>query len=324
MMKERGKSLDTHNFSDFNYSSASDFPCKKHPSSSSIGICPHCLKDRLVRLVCSDCGEQRLSSCSCSEPSSYRNSSAAAEPGSVGRISFLIENERTETEHSLKRSSSSCVGIKKKRNSGLWRMVRLFRKKREKGNGERSDEKSEMWVFDYMGVSRSRSLCSFRGGNFHDPDDQSSEFAFSSAKVSDFNGGPVMGSERVSGFSETESRKSGAKKGFFPVKESDFSGVDESGFIDLKLDLSSESKTDYSVMRTSTDLPVSVSDLGSVRSGNFMGHHECGNSCRITVNDTGIKKDKRGHKVWRWIFRHHPNWRNSSNKKDENQEIKPW
>lgn len=202
--------------------------------------------------------------------------------------------------------------------------MRLFRKKREKGNGERSDEKSEMWVFDYMGVSRSRSLCSFRGGNFHDPDDQSSEFAFSSAKVSDFNGGPVMGSERVSGFSETESRKSGAKKGFFPVKESDFSGVDESGFIDLKLDLSSESKTDYSVMRTSTDLPVSVSDLGSMRSGNFMGHHECGNSCRITVNDTGIKKDKRGHKVWRWIFRHHPNWRNSSNKKDENQEIKPW
>jgi hypothetical protein len=26
------------------------------------------------------------------------------------------------------------------------------------------DEKSDLWMVDYMGVSRSRSLCSFRGG----------------------------------------------------------------------------------------------------------------------------------------------------------------
>ncbi|XP_052186251.1 uncharacterized protein LOC127797415 [Diospyros lotus] len=418
-MRERGKAVETYsassNFSDYNYSAASEFPCKKHPSSSSVGICAYCLKDRLVKLVCSDCGEQRLSSCSCSEVSSYRNSSAA-EIGSVGRMSFLIENERsdqTKQHHQhqqpsskprngegsedfvlLKRSSSSCIaGVKR---SGLWRIVRLFRKKREKGCERTSvgamDDKCEMWVFDYMGgVSRSRSLCSFRGGSFHDPED-SSDFAFSSAKVSDVNGGPLFDSARVSGFSETEPRKSGFRaekggllepetglyardrtvfpvkessdsarvsgfseseprksgfkadpetafyprdRGVFPVKESDFSRMDESGFIDLKLDLSSESKPDVSVLK-STDHPVPVPEVGSLKSGSFLGNHESrgsngspmgdamfrkGGSCRITVNERGIKRDKKGHKVWRWIFRHHPSGR-SATKNDENNVLK--
>ncbi|PSR91230.1 Protein FAM178B like [Actinidia chinensis var. chinensis] len=292
-MKEKGKAVETH--TDINYSS-SDLPCQKHPSSSSVGICAYCLKERLIKLVCSDCGEQRLSSCSCSEASSYRNSSAT-DVGSVGRVSFLIENERIEAKQSqskpkngglgadevvlLKRSGSSCVGV---RRSGVWRIVRLFRRKREKGC-ERSEEKSEMWVFDYMGaVSRSRSLCSFRGGFF----EESSDFAVSSSKISD-------ATERPSAFSEAETRK-----GVFPVKESDFGGMDESGFIDLKLDLETEAKTD-----------CSVSDMGSLRGGNF------GGSCRITVDGRGIKREKRGTKSWRRIFRNYPNWRSAS-KKDEN------
>jgi hypothetical protein len=46
---------------------------------------------------------------------------------------------------------------------------RLFRKKREKNcerlsDGGGCDEKSDLWMVDYMGVSWSRSLCSFRGG----------------------------------------------------------------------------------------------------------------------------------------------------------------
>ena len=98
-MKERGKAVEMFNndLFDQDYSTPSDLPCKKHPSSSSGGVCAYCLKDRLVSLVCSDCGEQRLSSCSCSEISSNRNS-CTVEVGSVGRISFLIENEKQKSD----------------------------------------------------------------------------------------------------------------------------------------------------------------------------------------------------------------------------------
>ncbi|KAL0296793.1 UNVERIFIED_CONTAM: hypothetical protein Sradi_6731400 [Sesamum radiatum] len=91
-MKDRGKAVETYsNVPDFNYS-ASEMPCKKHPNSSSVGVCAYCLKDRLEKLVCSECGEQRTFSCSCSDhiSSSYRNSGGTME---VGRISFLIPNK---------------------------------------------------------------------------------------------------------------------------------------------------------------------------------------------------------------------------------------
>ncbi|CAK9149293.1 unnamed protein product [Ilex paraguariensis] len=380
-MKERGKATESNNgnfFSDFNFSSSSDLPCKKHPSSSSVGICAYCLKDRLIKLVCSDCGEQRLSSCSCSDISSYRNSCSTVDVGSVGRISFLIENEKTETQHShskpkngerseaaflLKRSSSSCVEIK--RSNGIWsfgRIGRLFRKKREKGserNGGFDDESD-------MGVSRSRSLCSYRVGGFNYPD-QCSDFGLSSAKISDFTGGILLDAEKQVGLNEAEPRKSGFEgvlgvengldfKGVnrtggpleldrassvptrcvFPVKESDFSGMDESAFIDLKLDLSSESKSDFSGLKMS-DLPISLSSFGSLRSGAFMENLESarsfgslkedllfgnGPSCRITVNDRGFRKGSKGYnKVWKWIFRHHSGLRSAS-KKDENHTLR--
>ena len=65
----------------------------------------------------------------------------------------------------LRRSSSSCVETKVKRN-GFRKFGKLFRKKKEKDCGNKSvggfDEKSEMWVVDHMGVSKSRSLYSFR------------------------------------------------------------------------------------------------------------------------------------------------------------------
>ncbi|GFS40215.1 histone superfamily protein [Actinidia rufa] len=143
-------------------------------------------------------------------------------------LALALEPFHTEIHQPLMwevlRSSSSRVGVR--RSGGIWRIVRLFKRKKEK-RWERSEEKSEMWVFDYMGVvSRSRSLCSFRGGFF----EESSDFAFSSSKISD-------ATERPNGFSEVETRK-----GMFPIKESDFSGMDESGFVELKLDLEKEAK----------------------------------------------------------------------------------
>ncbi|XP_055801375.1 uncharacterized protein LOC129870584 [Solanum dulcamara] len=313
-MKERGKAaMETDSFSDFNYSVSSDMPCKKHPSSSSIGICSYCLKEKLVNLVCSECGEQRLSSCSCSDSSSSNQKSSTAEVGSVGRISFLLENEKKQSKRSgekteqvivLRRSSSSCVEIKKNSN-GFWKIKRLFKKKKKKSveNGSNDlDENSDIWVSDAMAVSRSRSVCSFRGGGFNDTD-EGSDYRFSSAKISDVTGGILMDSD--------EPRKSGFRS-IFPVKESDF--TDDSAFIDLKLDLSSESKLDVpGVMRLSnaSDNNGRVGlDLNGLKTGAF-GHS---GSCR-----SGGK----GNKVWKWIFRQSSGGRKSTSiNRDENDIIK--
>ncbi|KAG9133531.1 hypothetical protein Leryth_019440 [Lithospermum erythrorhizon] len=184
-------------------------PCKKHPYFSSVGICSYCLNDRLMNLVCSACGEQRFSSCSCSDISS----SCTGDIGSVGRISFLLENENErKKEVVFRRSSSSCVEIKKSRN-GFWKIKRLFvRNKKEKGSEK--DGKIDQKV-EKKSVSRSRSLCSFRGGGSLSNDaDEGSDYAFQSAKISDVTGG-VM-------FNDFESRKSGfAFRGFFSDVDSE-------------------------------------------------------------------------------------------------------
>lgn len=297
----------------------------------------------------------------------------------MGRVSFLIENERTEVSQShcktkaqekgddvvlLKRSSSSCVEI---RRSGFWRIGKLFRKKRDK-NCERSsvgggcDEKSDLWLVDYMGVSRSRSLCSFRGGGLFGSEDggdlvvSAARSSISAARSSGFNGALPLDSGRRSGLSEVEPRKSGfadeqkeshlesdkvadlkgVKKGglpdhdsgsngvnrrIFSLKESDFNGMDDSGFIDLKLDYSSESKPEFSAAKMAV-LTDPDSAFGSIRGsrsvahetgsslGNFAGDgsFSTGGSCRITVNERGIKKGRKIIKGWRWILKHHPSW----------------
>ncbi|XP_022731020.1 uncharacterized protein LOC111285712 [Durio zibethinus] len=396
-MKDRGKTVEVYSDNFFkDYSTSSDLPCKKHPQSSSVGICAYCLKDRLVKLVCSDCGEQRLSSCSCSEISSNPRTSCTIEVGSVGRVSFLIENEnkdhvlnpsskpksnssedKSEEVFFLKRSNSSCVEIKRK--NGFWRIGRLFRKKRDKDNCGKSvggiDEKSDMWVVDYMGVSRSRSLCSFRGGGVFGSEDggdlmnfSGARSSISAARSSSANGGLCFDPERKSGFSEAEPRKSGlesfdsdrrdgtfvesdiadikatrkggclldldtgfstASRRVFSLKESYFTGGDDSGFIDLKFDFQSESKGDIPSLKKGV-LSDPRSFFGSMRGGDFVPHESGGSiqnalvgdgafsnggSCRITVNERGIKKSRKSFIGWRWIFKHHPNW-SSTRKKD--------
>ncbi|KAJ1412035.1 hypothetical protein SESBI_20674 [Sesbania bispinosa] len=385
-MKERNKGVEAYTNDMDCYYSTSELPCKKHPSSSSVGICAYCLKDRLVKLVCSDCGEQRLSSCSCSDEISSHRNSCTVEVGSVGRVSFLIENEKNETPVQLqqlnskaklqdkeeevmvlRRSSSNCVEIKK---HGFWRIGKLFRKKKEKDCGRSVggfDEKSEMWMMDHGGVSRSRSLCSFRGGGLYGSEDggdsvlSGARSSISAARSSGVNGGLMLESGRRSGYSEAEPRKSGfdgerrdflyesengndlkggRKSGLmdvdgggfygvnrrvFSLRESDFKGMDESSFIDLKLDYSSESKPEYSAAKMG-NLADTLSAFGSIRGGSFMAHDggglmgdgvlTNGGSCRITVNDRGIKRGRKSMKGWRWIFGYNSNW-GSSRKRDE-------
>ncbi|XP_010261998.1 PREDICTED: uncharacterized protein LOC104600630 [Nelumbo nucifera] len=339
-MKGRGRAAETSSGTWLpDYYSSSDAPCRKHPSSSSVGICAYCLKDRLVKLVCSDCGEQRLSSCSCSEVSSYPNS-YSVEVGSVGRISFLIENEKAEFPRSYSKPSSddkseasvllnrsrsiNCVDVKR---NGFWRFGRCFRKKREKGywssrrNIRGFDEKGEMWVFDYkMGVSRSETVSGLRAGFDECVDGASLSSTVSGRGVSDVSESKaVLVSESRSGVKDVKSIKDSfngdVKKGSSLVlSEADFDGLDDSGFIDLNLGCSSESRLKFSDLNMSDGNLQSESGFSDLRGCEFLKHgissfrgeetSSNGSSCRITVNDKGTENGKKRLKAWRWIFRH--------------------
>lgn len=433
-MKDRGKAVEAYKgggggdgdgfFADNYYSSSSENPCRKHPGASSVGVCAQCLKDRLARLVCSECGEQRLSSCSCSSDISSNRNSCTVEVGSVGRISFLLESDKSElllsrqistsskpraggAEYSnnkaeeammFKRSSSSCVEIK--RVHGIWRIGKLFRKKkdRKKSVDNVFDAKSEMWVVDHQsGVSRSRSLSSFRGGkNCYGSEDGGDHWTFSGARssisgarTSSVNGGLLFDPERKSCFSEAEFRRSGfsesdtirrscfseaeprrsgfseaepRKSGFdggerkenglplehhvtpsfdpignkpatrriFSLKEGDFTGGDDTGFIDLKF-FSTEARQDPKM----GTLGNSRSAFGSIRGGVGEGSGGGGGgggtaqggdfrsgSCRVTVSEkeVKVKQGRRSFMGWRWGFghhQHHPNWMMAAKKRDE-------
>ncbi|KAK4789600.1 hypothetical protein SAY86_016904 [Trapa natans] len=414
-MRDKGKTVDVyrnirrgggsggdgvdHPFVDYYYDyddgdGSSGLPCRKHLGASSVGICAFCLKDRLVKLVCSDCGEQRLSSCSCSDDISSNRNSCTVDVGSVGRISFLIENEETarvgagelrcpntntnvnpkaakaggdtllplpDRVFVLKRSSSSCVEIKK--TNGIWKIGRLFRKKKQKAHCDNNDSKSEMWVADggQMGgagtlASRSRSLNSLRGCGVFGSEDGDWTFSgarssISGARPSSVNGATATAfdSDRKSGFSETELRRSAFSEAetrrstafneaepprkssaipedhhyvaaasynskpnrrIFSLRESEFTGVDEKGFIDLKFFSSSETRAGGE--HPSSDggktglLVISKSEFGSSRTiQGFIGEGEedfSSESCRITVTDRGFKKSRRSFKEWRWVF----------------------
>ncbi|KAF3656715.1 hypothetical protein FXO37_15338 [Capsicum annuum] len=94
---------------------------------------------KLVNLVSSECGEQRLSSCSCSDSSSSNRKSSTTEVGSVGRISFLLENEKIEAKQQHKREkteqlivsvvvwSSRKVAVDSGRSRGFSRRKRVSR-----------------------------------------------------------------------------------------------------------------------------------------------------------------------------------------------------
>ncbi|KAH1074319.1 hypothetical protein J1N35_026653 [Gossypium stocksii] len=336
MMKkshERGKAVEVYNnidtFHDYNRTS-SNVPCKEHPQLSSAGVCAYCLRDRLINLVCSDCGVQRFSSCSCA--------GRGGEAAGIGRVSFLIENEnkeqvpnakprrstsagnKSEEIFLIKRSDSGCAEIKKK--NGFWGIGRLFGKKRDKycnncGKSEGGvDEKSDLLVVDCTGVSRSRSLCSFRGGAFFGSEDRGDLTKFSgarssisAARSSGFNGGLGFDGERKSGLGELGGpRKSGSDSaadikatrkagcgGFMEVDgganrrvQRYFNGGDDdSGFIDLKFGFQAETKG-------------ALSAFGSMRNGCSIKN---ASSCQITVDEREIKQSRKSFKGWRWIFK---------------------
>lgn len=272
-MKDRGKKeLEAYynNGGDYNFVGENyfpEFPCNKHPGSSSSssagGICAYCLTDRLNQLVCPQCGEQRLPFCSCSNNKMFSNpdfsSSSAAD---VGRISFLLENDKNGDEISssrskverksfsyndeyahLRRSNSISItamnNIASRSETGkFWKIGKLFRKKRDKNsqshsnnynNHQSSNNNEENYACNE--VSRSRSVSSFRG--FYDTDQENGGFAVSSsaARASSVSTGNfVIDSAKRSCFSESEARISN----FDYYDASNFMGPNKNNIFSLK------------------------------------------------------------------------------------------
>ncbi|KAL0913380.1 hypothetical protein M5K25_016838 [Dendrobium thyrsiflorum] len=70
--------------------------CQKHPLKNRHGVCPNCLRDRLL-LLCPDCAHLRPCACLPSSSSSFSSISSLDPPrssfGAVGRIGSLIDGE---------------------------------------------------------------------------------------------------------------------------------------------------------------------------------------------------------------------------------------
>ncbi|OQU82229.1 uncharacterized protein LOC8071083 [Sorghum bicolor] len=102
-----------------------DWRCRRHPPLTlpGGGVCPHCLRDRLLRL-CPDCACPRPCACSPSSPSSSSSGASA-----IGRVHSLIEREhRVARSRSVAAHGSVGVGGDQRRpKSGVWGWV-SFRK----------------------------------------------------------------------------------------------------------------------------------------------------------------------------------------------------
>ncbi|XP_057539505.1 uncharacterized protein LOC130817676 [Amaranthus tricolor] len=292
-MKNRGKrgvELEPY-INNGDYENFPEFPCRKHPpSSSSGGICAYCLNDRLSQLICPDCGEQRISSsCSCSD---------------VGRISLLLENVPKMDPRSAE-------------SGKFWKIGKLFGKKREKPNRKTlNPNQINAETRDFNRISRSRSVCSFR--RFHTTEDnKNGDFPNSSsaARVSSVSTGNfIIDSAKRSCFSESEAR----------ISNFEFVNSDDQAYIDLKLHDISSSSSDYSrvpvpdlaAMRRS-GFGLSTKDFEFRGDVNFEMFNNGGRSCRISsVGDGDLRKCRRSSKVWKWFFRHQQNHQTGSDKFD--------
>ncbi|KAM0877864.1 hypothetical protein ACQ4PT_035245 [Festuca glaucescens] len=119
-----------------------DWRCRKHPPVPCGGVCPHCLRDRLIRL-CPDCAAS-------ASPSSSASSASGGGGAAVGRVCSLIERERR-----IGRSRSVAgIGIgDEKRRSRVWGWA-SFRKLSAGGRGLEVEDRDE----DAAALARSSSV----------------------------------------------------------------------------------------------------------------------------------------------------------------------
>ncbi|KQK00841.1 uncharacterized protein LOC100832650 [Brachypodium distachyon] len=131
-----------------------EWRCRKHPAArSGGGVCPYCLRDRLLRL-CPNCARVRPCPCTCAgSPSS---SSSAASGETVGRVHSLIEREhRMARSRSVAASSSAAMasvaasGVGGRRKARIWGWTPFWKSAAKEGE-EDEEEK--------LGLARSSSV----------------------------------------------------------------------------------------------------------------------------------------------------------------------
>ncbi|OVA02938.1 hypothetical protein BVC80_9095g143 [Macleaya cordata] len=140
--------------------------CRKHPSKNrSTGICPTCLRDRLISL-CPDCANLRPCPCCPSSSSSSSSSSSfssdfqrsAIGVGVVGRMSNLIENEpafqRSRSAafpflRSRLSDKDSEIGLPpsgKGSKSSFWSVFKMHNKSKKVEEPNKEDEMKKMMI----------------------------------------------------------------------------------------------------------------------------------------------------------------------------------
>lgn len=123
-----------------------EWRCRKHPPLPCRGVCPHCLRDRLLRL-CPDCACARP--CPCASSSSPSSSSSAS-GGAVGRVYSLIEREsRIGRSRSVAASGSGGIGDER-RKSRVWGWASFRKPAAGRGVGEEEH--------DVVALARSSSV----------------------------------------------------------------------------------------------------------------------------------------------------------------------
>ncbi|CAN1332369.1 hypothetical protein LINPERPRIM_LOCUS35693 [Linum perenne] len=170
-----------------------------------------------------------------------------------------------------KRSSSSCVHIKRRKGDRFWKIGRFFTTKRSN-----SKIKGLYAALEDGTYSGARSFVS------------GARISISAARSSGFKG-MAFDQDRKSGYSKSEPRKSGfdsreslfgllPNRRVFSLREGNFTTVHDSVFIDLKFDLDSKLPP-----------PSAAAMTGEFSPDRRNSGWEMEVSCRIAVNDRGIK-----------------------------------
>ncbi|XP_047077766.1 uncharacterized protein LOC124688093 [Lolium rigidum] len=139
-----------------------EWRCRRHPAArSGGGVCPYCLRDRLLRL-CPTCARVRPCPCASAPVSACAaspSSSSSASGDAVGRVHSLIEREhRIARSRSVAASSSAAMGSVAtggvgggRRKARVWGWTPFWRASAAK-EAELDDEE------DRLGLARSSSV----------------------------------------------------------------------------------------------------------------------------------------------------------------------
>ncbi|KAI4981256.1 uncharacterized protein LOC123402183 [Hordeum vulgare subsp. vulgare] len=133
-----------------------EWRCRKHPAArSGGGVCPYCLRDRLLRL-CPNCARVRPCPCTCASPSS----SSSASGDAVGRVHSLIEREhRVARSRSVAASSSAAMAsvataASGRRKARVWGWTPFWKSSAKDGCAAPEEDEEE----ERLGLARSSSV----------------------------------------------------------------------------------------------------------------------------------------------------------------------